>query len=336
MPSPPTDAPSLASSMQIWHYKRECQLGDYVYADGSWSDKVNKAKTSVGICFYIDPNDKTHRLCIGMVNLTANVWGLSPTDWPQGIELLSNKEYNVFDVPSLLNKTKSEFNMHTITDAYRDEIDGDKDGFYIPTPDSAFYELGWAINDCAYKEYKKGDLLPWGKINSIKLIVHRNIILSDSNVSLPIPQSNETKSEMDNLLELMLDVVNSNGSQSKYKEYYFPAVSECVAYQPGVLPGETLADSFKVGQWFLPSAGELARIGWWQAHNIKQEPVLDGVFSNAVAEGLFTQIKEGQYFWGSTEMSQYSAWINQMPYFLGRTNYVYKGESCNIRPICAF
>lgn len=77
-------------------------MGDYVFYDGTYSDKFDGTKSCIGTCFYIDPEDPTHRLAVGLENFPAVPWGLfSHKDYPDysidGIELESG--YDAYDTP---------------------------------------------------------------------------------------------------------------------------------------------------------------------------------------------------------------------------------------------
>lgn len=288
--------------MQVWFYKREAQLGDYVYYDGSYSDLLNRVKTVVGVCFYINPYDKTQRLCLALQALTANQWGLYWPNWSEGITLEDSPEYDVFDIPTLANKPLVMSPIYVREDTYRDMgSQGDPDGFKIFPVDTVDAEIGWTECDIDFKDYKKGQMLPWGLVNTIKIIAHRNTILTDSNIQLPQPQKSERQTELSNLLQLMQDVESNNGGQTKYKQYYFPPASQCYAYEPVVKEEEKLSDNFKQGRWFLPSLGEQARIYWGYTHNAQHEATTNGIFADAIDKGLLTALTPPVTYWSSSE-----------------------------------
>ena len=58
----------------------------------------------------------------------------------------------------------------------------------------------------------------------------------------------------------VLSGINVSDLRSYYASYYYPAASYCNAYEPTHLlkPYEELGNALKAGNWFLPSAGELA------------------------------------------------------------------------------
>lgn len=307
-----SDGSTLTESTTIGFYKRSCHLGDYVFADGTFSDLLDSGKTPVGICFYINPADKTQRLCVALSNLPSYQWGLYPASDNNGfnnIELEDTPGYSVFDIPTMTNKTTRGLTTNYITpETYRDETSaGDPDGFKILGTGTAVGEIGFEAIKTKLGQFEEGANLPYGLINTLRIIAHRNTILADSAVNLQQPQQIGTTSPYQHLLQLMADVVTDNGGLAKYRQFYYPAASLCNAYEPGVKAGEELADCFKAGRWFLPSEGELGRIYWYhrQGYEVGAE---DAIFAQAVNDGRMTAMSNSWY-WSSTECSQGDAWV---------------------------
>lgn len=67
------------ATMTIRFYTRSARVGDYVYHDGTYDDRLNRSKDVVGICFYINPNDPTDRRMVALQNTGSYQWGLYPT-----------------------------------------------------------------------------------------------------------------------------------------------------------------------------------------------------------------------------------------------------------------
>lgn len=300
--------------MVIYIYKHECQLGDYVFADGTSSDINNKLKTIVGICFYINPENKSQRLCVFLQTLESGTWGFQ-NDANNGsngfseIKLSDTPGYSVFDVPTLSNINLNGLDNGYINEAsYKDESGkGDVDGFKIFAAGTAMAELGWEEIPIPLGNYPQGAKLPIGLINTLKIITHRNIILSDSNINRQLPVKTGSISELENLQQLISDIVTENGNQSKYRQFYYPAASLCNSFEPEVKKGEVLTDCFKAGKWFLPSCGELGRIYWYhrKGYEVKNP---EAIFAKAVAEGKMSQITNA-YYWSSTERNMNLAWL---------------------------
>lgn len=183
--------------------------------------------------------------------------------------------------------------------------------------------------------YKSGDEVPVGLVKSLKVIQHRNKILEDSGVNLPIPEATDDITEQGSLSNLISEVIANNGNLSKYQQFYYPAVSKCYAYQPAVAANEVLADKFKVHNWYLPSIGELCRLYW----HSKKGPSYDddrigAIFQRAINEGVFSDFS-ASYYWSSSESSQSYSWYVYFGngYFY---NYLTKYSSNVVRAVAAF
>ena len=319
----------MSAAFDIWIYKRECQLGDYVYADGSFSDKLQNDKTVIGICFYINKDDPSKRYCVSLEDISIKrEWGLYSENWAGGITLDTDPSYSVFDLQALTNKS---YQFARITAAeFRDESSLGDNGFKIFAATTQLGEIGWTDCDINWFDYKIGNKIPWGQLNTLKIIQHRNRILSEINPPLPIPSSNLE------LLEYMSKVVTDNGNNTNYRQYYYPAASLCYAFEPGTTKGDILADKFKAGRWWLPSTGELARLYWYhnQGYDNASE---DAIFSRAATEGVLKKFQSA-YYWSSTEASSTNAQNIGFDYGYLYQNTVdrRKNLTYTIRPICAF
>ena len=269
--------------MEIWLYKRETEVSDFVYFDRTTSPRtaLNKAKTVVGICVYIDPKDSSHRLCVSLRDIFRGQWGLFPLSWEEGITLSEDPECDVFEIPNLSKRSK----FSTITEEmYRNPNECDEQGFTIFDTEHILHEIGWKENTVNMGKYQAGMELPWGLINTLQIVAFRNKILNDPNIDLEVPHESATKTEIEVLNELIEKVVRDNGNKTDYQQFYFPAASACFAYQPEVKPTETLAECFKTGNWFLPSCGELSRLYWYHSQGYE-----NGIFAEAYKAGVMSQ-----------------------------------------------
>ena len=73
------NAVTRTATMTIRFYSRSAKLGDYVYHDGTYDDRLNRSKSVVGICFYINPDDPTDRRMVALSDIGSYQWGLYPT-----------------------------------------------------------------------------------------------------------------------------------------------------------------------------------------------------------------------------------------------------------------
>lgn len=342
-----TDGTVLTATRVLGLYDRSAQVGDFVFADGSYSDVADNNKTVVGICFYINPDDPTDRRMVSCRNIVTAPWGLQAyrsdlsADWNEsyaipGIQLSDNPQYSVYDVPSIDNigSSGSYDGTSYITDAnIRDETDtGDPDGFRVYPSTRAYGDMQLVTLTSDFHGYKAGTRIPSGLLNTLRIIDHRDTILNDSGVNLPLPSANATQSETENLSSLIGEIVSSYGA-SKYRQYYYPAASYCHAYEPtGLREGEVLSDKFKAHNWYLPSSGELARIYWYHSKGYEVGTEF-AIFARAAESKVLTKFSSSGH-WSCSEGGSNSSWCIGFSDGSFGTNYKY--NSSVVRAVAAF
>ena len=153
--------------------------------------------------------------------------------------------------------------------------------------------------------------------------------MSDSGVNLPVPTAGSL-TEYSHLQQCMIGIVSNNNNN--YRQYYYPAASMCYAYEPSVKKGEVLDDRFKAHKWWLPSAGELARICYYtlQGFNYTNPKA---IFAGAYNAGILT-FPSG-FVWSSTEYSASNSWGIRFSDG-GVINGYGKGNSYSVRAVTAF
>ena len=325
--------------MQIWFYFRECQIGDLVYYDGTYSDIYNPNKTAVGVCFYIDPKNKNRRLMVGLKNVTGYSWGLcldsSNSNGFANITLADSPSYNVFNTPLPDYSGAGYVNDENILDP------NEPDGFKVYAENDPLGDLGFRQLDEELKygelTYKPSSFLPRGLYNTLLVLTHRDKICHDSSINLDLPYASKEETEMQNLNRLLSEIMVKNSGNKKYKQFYYPAFSYCYAYQPNVGNNESLSEKFKAHNWFLPTKGDLGRIMWYwlkdQADNKSK-----AIFSKWYELGIFDVLSTTEgYFWASNENGIYNAWFYQGVYErvleYGYNKYY---DNRIVRPVCAF
>ena len=356
-----TNGEVLEATWDIGLYPRRAHLGDYVFYDGTYGPTTS-GKTIVGICFYINPTDANDRRMIALSNLENSgiVWGLYPNEnsgvYP--IELQDDVNYSVYDISSISNITQTGLQAVEYDDAGHTSANYIRPGNYIDentvdgfiNSDVKIAAVGDGIaapgttntgKDTLSPElallsgaYKKGDEVPVGLVKTLKIIQHRNKILEDSGVNLPIPEATESYTEQAMLTQYINDVIANNENLSKYQQFYYPAVSKCYAYQPVVKADEELADKFKYHNWYLPSVGELMRMYWHARQGVNyDDDKIGAIFQKALNDGVFNDFSNSWY-WSSSEYSQLGSWF---VYFSnGGFNNNFKNYSNMVRAVAAF
>lgn len=330
---------TLEATKVVRMYNRSAKVGDYVFADGTYSDLPDEGKTTIGQCFYIDPEDPSLRLMVGLQNFPVMPWGLyrdvnNPNNAINDIELESG--YNAYDTPmnnitasGLVATSEGGKNGYISDDTYRDESGlGDKDGFRKLASNTACSLLGWYTLPRDFHGFKKGDKIPWGKYQTLEIIDHRDRVLSETGHE--IPSASDGKTELQVLDDLMAAIVEEGGA-TKYRQFYYPMASRIYAWQPSVRSGEVLAEKFKAHKWWLPSEGELARIAWYYMNGVAGGE--HGIFVESIGRGIMQDFGSS-WFGASSEYYLPHNWL--VNFGSGYCCGTYKYNSGLARAVAAF
>ena len=332
-----SDLSVINSMLKVNFYTKKAELGDIVYADGSYSDVYDSSKTAIGVCFYINPDDETDRRMISLSDIGNGVdmWGLfgaNNDDGVAGVRLTDRPSYDCYNIPILEDINLS--GVDYVTDSsYRGGEAVDSQGFKLFPENTAVGQLKkkQIVLPEGLGDYHVGEYIPYGLYNTLLIIKHRNTILSDSGINLPIPKA-ENLTEYASLVQNIIDIVSKH--KNSYRQFYYPAASMCYAYEPPVKPKEVLNEKFKAHKWWLPSAGELARIYYYksQGYNYSNE---QAIFAKAYNAGILT-LSEGATFWASNENSISGAWSVNFRTGNIYTNGYNKNANYNVRAVTTF
>lgn len=355
-----TTEKTLTVTKDLYLYDRPAALGDYVFSDGSYSDMLNPLKSPIGICFYIGETDRADgvpdRRMVALADIkgynasTSIPWGLYSGDNTNGITNITfDGITNVYDISTITNFGSSglaatqEDNLNSAwyirDDNYRDPDTGDKYGFVTGLSentgagDIGLRDLTSSMFEVAGAGISEGEKAPTGLHHTLGIIAHRNQVLDAAGLSIPAAQFKDgvrTKSEMENLYELISKIIENNGNAAKYQQYYWPAASYCYAYEPTVADGEELAPKFKAHNWYLPAIGELVRQYWYYRQGLASDL---NIFANAINNAVMANYTASGR-WSSSESYQTGAWYVNFSngYFI---NYS-KCSSFVVRAVCAF
>ena len=331
-----TNGSVLTAEAWLGFYDRSCHVGDYVFADGSYSDVLDGTKTPVAQCFYIAPEHKDRRLAVALKDVSAGaIWGSQG-----GIDLADNPGYNAYDIQNIPNfggvgLTTSDGTATGVIndDTIRDETGGDADGFKIQPAASVAGDLGFRQLAEPMFDFPQGAWVPAGLYYTLSAMQHRNLILRDSNIGLSIPTSSPAKTEMQDLMTLMNEAVTKMGSV----RYYWPAFSFCYAYEPDYdkTGGEVLADHLKAHNWFLPSGGEMTRLCWYHFRGYTNVADEFAIFAKSSGDGALQMLTNNAYYWSSLERNGGYAWQFRMSAPPSASD-INKERSYRVRPVVAF
>lgn len=322
-----SDGSTLNAESEIYFYPYQAQLGDYVFSDGTYgSDLSFSDATPIAVIFYIEPKERKWAIAVALNDYGLRAWGLyNSTDVDygmNGIKLGSNPTYNVYNLP-LLQEYTTELN---VTDAnMRDESNTANDGFKEYSALNTISDIGFekitqsmwdtSVGHTTLSEYFKrvglnvGDMVARGQLNTLKIIAHRDYILKDTNVNLPIPKATSDKTLAQSLSECIKSVLASHNNAQKYQQYYYPAASYCNAYVPTLNNNtQTLAEQFSEGHWFLMSSGEMARCSWYARKGYDDASTPHAIFAKPWADLRFTKFSNTEYLL-SSEYSETNSWL---------------------------
>lgn len=321
-----SDGSTVSAESEIYFYPYQAQLGDYIFADGTYGNDQNLSdSTPIGVIFYIEPKERKWAIAVALNDYGSRVWGLynsASADYGMNGIKLSNSSYNVYNLPLLQEFNGMQLN---VTDAnMRDESNTANDGFKEYSALSTISDIGfeeitqsmWYTNvgHTILGEYfkrvglKEGDMVARGQLNTLKIIAHRDYILKDTNVNLPIPKATPTQTLAESIDQCIKRVQALHNNAQKYQQYYYPAASYCNAYVPTLdNDTQTLAEQFTEGHWFLMSSGEMARCSWYamKGYNLG---VANNIFAQAKADLRFNVFLSNRY-WLSSECSEIYSWI---------------------------
>lgn len=348
-----SDGSTVSAESDIYFYPYQAQLGDYVFSDGTYgSDLSFSDATPIAVIFYIEPKQRKWAIAVALEDYGSRVWGLynsTNADYGMnGIKLGSNSNYNVYNL-LLLQEYKTQLNVTDVN--MRDESNTPNDGFKEYSALNTISDIGFEeITQSMYNinvghtilgEYfdrvglKVGDMVARGQLNTLKIIAHRDYILQDTNVNLPVPKATSDKTLAQSLSECIKSVQDEHGNAQKYQQYYYPAASYCNAYVPTLdNDTETLAEPFTEGHWFLMSSGEMARCSWYamKGYNVG---VANNIFAQAKADFRFSEFLSTGY-WLSSEYSEDRS-INMNPVSgIFNGSYGQKSDSYLLRAAVAF
>lgn len=325
----------IVITRNIGIYDRPAAVGDYVYYDGTYLDFWDDRKTVIGMCFYINPDLPSDRRMVSMDRISWVENGYNQVQEsiglgdPSGIVLESGvNPYDYTFLPNTEQVGGGTVNSTNMLD------ENQPDGYKRWEDNSIFGDITPMRTVVDFEDVHAGDVVSRGKYYTHMLIEKRNTVLTDANVNLPIPTGTEVKSEMEVLNELIAAVKAEHNNTDSYRNFYFPTPSKCYAYEPKVRYNETLANKFKAHHWWLPCAGEMARIFWLLSVNRQ------GNFADAATQGrLGINLTSGyQGSWSSSRFSGNSGrlWHYRGSGAYGDANSNVGGKNHYIRPVTNF
>lgn len=284
-----SDGTTIQSVGEAHFWKRDCRVGDIVYHDGTFSSvddyelEIAANKTAIGICFYIDPYNKSRRMMVSLKDLPSKPWGAS-NSVESNMGLVEIPFGQVYDVAGIPNHRSSNV---TSWSALRNEEEGDADGWARFLETTMAGEIGWRKVGRELLDFKEDDEIPHGKYQTSIILEMRNRVLQDSGINREIPYGTEAKPEK-NYLDEVLDAANSTIDCC-----YYPMASYCYAYRP--TNRTDLAEQFAEHNWFLPTMGEMMRLGYYVQAYYATEDSKFNIFKKPIEKGIIPIFSTNSY-----------------------------------------
>ncbi len=268
------------------------QIGDFVYYDGSYSNNYNTNKTCIGMVYAVDNTNDTSGTAyvIGKENMTENTsfyLGFSPEGVNGSDDLTLKELYYIGDWLKnqrlITSANSSDSNDYIAmsgvsTDKPIDEI--------TYTSYTDFTTTGFTGKEDTTIYVNTVNTYVLSKLYSSFQNQVRNYITYDS-----ITQTYSIKS-MDKLVALcrglkITNVTTDELSSCVIYPYYYAAT----LYQPTLKSTESaIYNQFAQGNWYVPSAKQLARIMYYRGYSSKGTNFID---STSVAETISNKISSG-------------------------------------------
>lgn len=329
------DGSTLKSEKKVNLFVRPIKLGDYLFSDFSYGSKLSDSdKHPIGICFYIDPNGREYAIAVALQDLQMDSWGIQASSLPN-LSLKDNPNKDVYDIQDLENQimSDSEINDSKILDSTNIRNDGFKDYNTV----QAFGSIGFiTITSTIYNRLKNyldkaglkiNDKISYGQYKTLTIIAHRDIILNDSNINMPIPQKTANMSEKEVLSQYIQNIVIMN--KDEYRQYYYPTASYSFAHTVSV-------DNDEIGlhKWYLPSSGEAIRLIWYNEKGYKFNSEYS-IFSQGVQDKVYDPTISNYATSSETDKNNI---IELRPISTGKYFYysALKGRKFVVRPVITF
>ncbi len=264
-----TDNKVLQASKEINLYKKVAEVGDLVFNDGTYGASYIDGLTPVAVIIYIEPKKRKLAVCMSLSGTTKDYnWGICKYNLPN-IELgdTLNKNYDVYDIGALENVTA----YYSATESnILDAANTENDGFKSYPTTSSLGAIGFVeVTDDIYNKYQEymsdievGDSIPVGMLNTLAILKHRDRILADSAINLPVPKNTDTIKDLNTYIS---SVVSKYSSNTSYSQFYYGAASYCHLYEPAASDLDT---QLTKGHWFFPAIGECSRYMWYVYNSI--------------------------------------------------------------------
>lgn len=253
------------------------EVGNFVYYDGSYTSSYNKNKTLVGMIYAVTnatDEEQGTAYVIGKEYFTNNALyvGYDGSSADINSEVFTLKDLGYIGqwlkgkskVSSATQNTQGDY--HWVTT---------EQGNYTKSIQDIGTSTYTISNNCFKNDYFSGKSDMQNYINAANSILSDVVSQAGSNSVVGRAITNNggsySISSLSNLETIINNfqipnAINNTGISSCVVFPYFYAA---YLYQPVVKDNETLADSFKQGNWYIPSIDQLSRVIYYRGYSVK-------------------------------------------------------------------
>lgn len=256
-----------SSDITVYFSWKAPELGNFVYADGSYSNAYMTSKTLMGIIFAISSSTTES----GKKTGTAYVLGKEYLDEQyigysnDGSENAQDSRQDLYNVGVWLNEQVSGLsstygNVSGVTSSV--DSDADQSITAINFKQKLPSNFTGKADTKAYVDYVNNTLLPLIKSKYPTLLT-----VQGNNYSI------SSMTNLNNLLNSIHTIRGNNDSNTLMECLFYPYFYETYLYEPEVTETEKATDAyqkyFSKGNWYVPSYQELATLIYYRGYSAK-------------------------------------------------------------------
>lgn len=264
------------------------QLGDFAYADGTFTSSFDATKTLVGLVYAKDESDDTS----GVVYIIGKEYtdeeksyylGYSADGNSGSQEQILQQLYQVQAYLSSVSVSNYETVSGTATPNLINNINVSTYNIQVNTAFAGKSDTELYINHVNSK------LLPILYNNSAcKPYISRKQVSSGGSTSWEYYI--ESKSNLNNLCEAIQTVWTNASGTDIMSCLLYPYFYSMQVYEPSVKDGETLNSAYKKGNWYAPSVAEFSRIIYYRGYSVSGSNFNTG---DTVRQPISTSVANG-------------------------------------------
>ena len=317
------EAGSITVSGKIYFGYREPEVGDYAYADGTFSKTFIKSKTLVGLVFAKKVNGSDTSKLDLLVLGTDTVNGMcGPDYYTYNSKMFQVDKVNGGNQSKVYELLTSLFYPNASTDSPPLSDEGDYAGPYmgvepIRVPSDVITSetkvdvypsrLG-KTNTYLYKEIADKHLATFAQNDTKDFFVFMRNTNNYMNGAYKVQDlTMEDFSNICDYFNTRLGTFAPSGSSaqgsltnSSYAQLLYPAFYKACLYSPTIMAGENLHTSYSKGNWYVPSVEEMRIL---VANRILSTTTSSNVSQSAAdwdsvsytGKGLFTDANKGKF-----------------------------------------